>query len=189
MKKIVQSILIVAAFVLTFSPLAQADNPQSKPQAQSTPQPPADNSSAELKRIKNLAGRWTSTTSMFGKENEQVFVEYEVTSGGSAVLEKIFPGTPQEMISVYYDDNDGKLAMTHYCMMRNRPQLKLASSNKNTINMDIVKVDGLQSPDEPSMGAMSIKFKDKDHIIISCKGRGKGSEDQKPHTMEYTRVK
>ncbi len=189
MKKIVHNIFIAAAFILTFLPLAHAEEVQSKPQAQSTPQAPADNSSAELKRIKSLAGRWSSTTSMFGKENEQVFVEYEVTSGGSAVLEKIFPGTPQEMISVYYDDNDGKLAMTHYCMMRNRPQLKLASSNKNTINMDIVKVDGLQSADDPSMGALTIKFKDKNHISTTCKGRGKGSEDQKPHTMEYTRVK
>src|SRR3989338_5074087 len=90
---------------------------------------PPDNSSAELARIKSLAGRWTGVTSMFGKPDQRVYVEYEVTSGGSAVLERIFPGTPEEMISVYYDDNKGKLAMTHYCILRNRPTLKLVRSN------------------------------------------------------------
>lgn len=179
MKKIFKIVLSSWILVFSLSPLVHAD----------TPQVPPDASSAELNRIKGLAGRWTSTTSMFGKENEQVFTEYEVTAGGSAVLERIFPGTPQEMISVYYDDNNGKLAMTHYCMMRNRPVLKLASSSKNSLTMDVEKVDGLKSQGDASMGAMSIKFKDKNHISTTCKGRGKGNENEKPMTMDYIRVK
>ncbi len=183
MKKIFK--IILTSWILTFSlfPLIHAATSESQPQ------PPPDKSSVELNRIKSLAGRWTSTTSMFGKPNEQVYTEYEVTSNGSAVLEKIFPGTPQEMISVYYDDDKGKLAMTHYCIMRNRPTLELASSNKNSLTLDVVKVEGVKSPDEPSMGAITIKFKDKDHLSTTCKGRGKGNEKEKPMTMEYTRVK
>jgi len=160
----------------------------SVPRAEDMPQPPPDKSSTELNRIKSLAGRWSSTTSMFGKPNEKVYTEFEVTAGGSAVLERIFPGTPHEMVSVYYDDEDGKLAMTHYCIMRNRPTLKLASSKGNTITMDVTKVEGLKSKDDPSMGPITLRFKDKDHFESTCQGRGKGSEKQGPMTMEYTRV-
>ena len=53
---------------------------------------PADTSSPELQRIKSLEGRWMTTTSMFGKKNEKLYTEYEVTSAGSAVLERIFVG-------------------------------------------------------------------------------------------------
>jgi hypothetical protein len=160
----------------------------SSPAPAHEPEVPADTSSAELNRIKALEGRWWSTTSMFGKPNEKVFTEYEVTAGGSAVLERIFPGTPQEMVSVYYDDDKGKLAMTHYCIMRNRPTFKLAGSEGDTLTLDVAKVEGLKSKDDPSMGAMTLTFKDKDHFSSTCKSGGKDAEKHEPMTMEFTRV-
>jgi hypothetical protein len=185
--------VLVAAWFLMMAaaPMVHADEKARASTAAEglPPTPPPDNSSAELNRIKALAGRWTSTTSMFGTPNQKVFTEYEVTAGGSAVLERIFPGTPQEMISVYYDDDKGHLAMTHYCIMRNRPTLKLASTNGDTIKMDVVKVEGLKAKDDPSMGNMTLTLKDKDHFTSTCSGRGKGSEKEEPHTMEFTRVK
>lgn len=149
---------------------------------------PSDNSSPELQRIKGLAGRWTTMTSMFGKKNQRMFTEYQVTAGGSAVLERIFPGTPEEMISVYYDDDHGKLAMTHYCIMRNRPTLKLVrSSSPDTIKMNVAKISGFKSKKEPSMGGVAIHFKDKNHIQQTCSGTGK--EHPEPMTLDYTRVR
>ncbi|MCB0344169.1 MAG: hypothetical protein KDD66_03595 [Bdellovibrionales bacterium] len=149
---------------------------------------PPDNSSAELNRIKALEGKWKSTTSMFGKENEEVFTEYKITAGGAAVVETIFPGTPQEMVSVYFDDDNGKLSMTHYCMMRNRPHFTLAESNKGEIKMDVTKVEGLKTEDTPSMGAITLKFQDKDHFSSTCESGGKSEHDQGPMTMHFTRV-
>ena len=52
---------------------------------------------------------------MDGKE-VPVSVTYETSSNGSIVVETLFPGTPHEMVSVYYDEN-GKFGMTHYCAM------------------------------------------------------------------------
>lgn len=178
MKRIFQVLIAGWVLAIVLSSTVRADEPQMPP----------DNSSAELERIKGLAGRWTTTTSMFGKPNERVYTEFEVTAGGSAVLERIFPGTPQEMISVYYDDK-GKLAMTHYCIMRNRPNLKLVDSSQDTITMNVTKVEGLKSKDDRSMGDMTIHFKDKNHFESTCRGRGKGAEKEAPMTMEFTRVK
>lgn len=173
------SLALISALTTT-SPLAQHKDEHHAPEA------PPNISSPELNRIKALAGRWTSTTSMFGKKDEQVFTEYAVTAGGSAVLETIFPGTPNEMVSVYYDDQ-GKLAMTHYCMMRNRPHFTIVESEKDKIKLEILKVEGLQSKDDPSMGDITIHFEDKDHIAVTCESRGKAGND--PMTMRYTRVK
>jgi hypothetical protein len=150
---------------------------------------PPDTSSAELNRMKELAGTWTSTTSMFGKKDEQVFTEYSVTAGGSAVLEKIFPGTPNEMVSLYYDDDQGKLAMTHYCMMRNRPYFTLVSSSNDEFKFDVTKIEGQKSKDTPSMGAITLKFEGKDHYVTSCESGDKTEENHEPMAMRYTRVK
>lgn len=182
MKHTFKVLLAAWLFMMAVAPLAHADDKQA-------PTPPPDNSSAELNRIKGLAGKWSSTTSMFGKQNEKVFTEYKVTAGGSAVLETIFPGTPQEMVSVYYDDDKGHLAMTHYCIMRNRPTLKLVKTDGDTLTFDVAKVEGLKSKDDPSMGAMTLTIKDDNHFESTCKGRGKGAEKEEPHTMEFTRVK
>lgn len=124
---------------------------------------------------------------MFGKENEKVYTEYSVSAGGSAVVETIFPGTPYEMVSVYYDDENGKLAMTHYCMMRNRPYFRLAKSTSDSIKLDVVKIEGLKSEDAPSMGAITLKFKDKDHFSSTCESGG--GENHDPMTMHFTRIK
>lgn len=190
MKKTLKILTASWLFTMAFVPLVHADDSvHQTPRASTAPEGlPADNSSAELNRIKALAGRWESTTSMFGKENEKVYTEYEVTAGGSAVLERIFPGTPNEMISVYYDDDKGRLAMTHYCIMRNRPTLKLKKSTDDSLIFDVAKVEGLKSKDDPSMGDMTLKFQDKDHFSSTCQGRGKGADKQPAHTMEFKRV-
>lgn len=157
--------------------------------AQSTPLPPPDISSAELNRIKALEGKWKSTTSMFGKENQEVFTEYKISAGGSAVIETIFPGTPQEMVSVYYDDDHGKLAMTHYCMMRNRPYFSLAKSTDDEIKLDVIKVEGLKSKDAPSMGAITLKFEDENQFSSTCESGDKSDHKHDPMTMNFTRVR
>ena len=186
MRKLNLTLLGALTFVSIFTvSLALADHAE----GHKAPEPPPNISSPELNRIKALAGRWTSTTSMFGKKDEKVFTEYAITAAGSAVVETIFPGTPNEMVSVYYDDDQGKLAMTHYCMMRNRPYFSLVESDKNQIKLDVTKVEGLKSKDDPSMGAITIHFEDKDHITATCGSRGKTEGDQGPMTMRYTRVK
>jgi hypothetical protein len=185
MKHVKYNIFIVLTIVALFTSSCAVTNHS---QDHKMPETPPDLSSAELNRIKALAGRWTSTTSMFGKKDEQVFTEYKVSAGGSAVVETIFPGTPYEMVSVYFDDDNGKLAMTHYCMMRNRPHFTLVESNKNKITLDVTSVEGLKSKDDPSMGAITLNFEDSDHFTTTCSSRGKSDGNHEPMTMRYTRV-
>ena len=101
---------------------------------QACPMPMAKPSAA-LETMQSLAGTWTGTAKHADGTEEPATVEYRVTSGGSAVAETLSPGTPHEMISMYHDQG-GKLAMTHYCMLGNQPELVLHDAAPGRLNLE-----------------------------------------------------
>jgi len=120
--------------------------------------------SPEFERLKQLVGVWEGTSDM-GEEGGKVKVEYRLTSGGSALVETLSPGKDEEMVSVYHDQK-GKLAMTHYCSLRNRPHMTLAKSDAQSLELVFAKKDNDINPaKEKHMHAVSISFTDNDHII------------------------
>jgi hypothetical protein len=119
--------------------------------------------SKEYERMKQLIGVWEGTSNM-GKEGDRVRVEYRLTAGGSAIVETLFPGTPEEMISVYHDKK-GKLSMTHYCMLQNQPSMKLVNAGVATLEFVLTKGSGINPKKDPHMHALTISFVDKDHIV------------------------
>ncbi len=130
----------------------------------STEQPePIVPASAEFEQIKALVGVWEGTSESHGKI-EKSSVEYSLTSGGSAIVEKLFPGTPHEMVSIYHDQN-GKLNMTHYCMLGNQPVLSVVSSNSQEIQLELSKDSDIDADKEMHMHALKISFPDANSMI------------------------
>jgi hypothetical protein len=83
---------------------------------------PASPASAEqFERLKSLAGDWVTLEG--GEAPPGSLVRYEVTSAGSALLETLFAGTPNEMRTVYYLDR-GELVLVHYCAAGNQPRMR-----------------------------------------------------------------
>ncbi len=119
--------------------------------------------SKEYERIRQLVGVWEGTSNM-GKEGQPVKVEYRLTAGGSAIVETLFPGTPEEMVSVYHDRR-GKLSMTHYCMLQNQPSMRLSKAGADTLEFIFVRGNGIDPKKNPHMHALTISFVDKDHIV------------------------
>ena len=74
--------------------------------------------SAAFESMKTLVGKWSADSPMMGKMN----TEFRLIAGDSVIEERFAEGTPMEMLSVYHDVN-GKLTMTHYCMLRNLPRM------------------------------------------------------------------
>ncbi len=142
--------------------------------------------SKEFERMKQLVGMWEGTSDM-GKEGETVRVEYRLTAGGSALVETLFPGGAEEMVSVYHD-RKGKLAMTHYCMLRNQPRMTLRKADAQTIELVFDrKGNDIDPGKEKHMHGVRITFMDNDHIIqkwtLYEKGKDKGGV-----TLKLTRV-
>jgi hypothetical protein len=143
--------------------------------------------SAELERMKQLAGAWEGTSDM-GKEGEKVRVEYRLTAGGSAVVETLFPGTAEEMVSVYHDRH-GKLAMTHYCMLRNQPRMTLGKADAQTMELVFArKGNDIDPAKEKHMHAVHIAFTDNNHITQKWTMYENG-KDKGGVTLKLTRVR
>ena len=62
-------------------------------------------SGPSLDTMKKLVGEWVMV-GKDGKPTDQVASSMRVTANGSAVVETLFPGTPHEMLSVYFMDGD-----------------------------------------------------------------------------------
>jgi hypothetical protein len=134
--------------------------------------PPAKKSSPEFERMKTLAGTWKGKIDI-GHGPEDLTVEYRVIAAGSAVEERTFPGTPNEMVTMYYD-KDGKLALTHYCMLGNRPAMTVKSSDAKTISFQLE--EGCACAKESHMDAVSLRFDDADTLTTTCKALMDGKE-------------
>jgi hypothetical protein len=84
--------------------------------------------SSAFATLKSLAGRWEGTVGT--PDGPPGAVEYRVTSQGHTILEVLFPGTNDEMVTAYYVVGEDLVA-THYCSMGNQPQLKLDRDNSS----------------------------------------------------------
>ncbi len=123
-------------------------------------QPPV---SAEFQKIRALAGTWKGTSTELDGKEQPAAVEYLVTSGGSAVVETLFAGTDHAMVSVYHQRN-GKLAMTHYCMLGNQPQLALTSETPDRMELSLIPDSGIDASTETHMHALTLTWADADHL-------------------------
>jgi len=71
-----------------------------------------------LAAIVALAGDWYAVDED-GAVTDQLVSRYRVTAGGNAVLETVFPGQDEEMITMYHQDGKD-LVLTHYCVVGNQ---------------------------------------------------------------------
>ena len=142
--------------------------------------------SPEFERMKSLAGTWKGKTDM-GKGLMEMTVEYRIISGGSAIEERIFAGTPKEMVTIYHDKG-GRLYLTHYCMLANRPGMMLESSDAKTLRFDFDPACGVDAKSEMHMHSLAITFDGPDAIVQDWKlfEDGKAKES---HPFNLKRVK
>jgi len=85
---------------------------------------PAADPVAAFARLKALVGRWEGHVTT--PDGPAAQVEFRLSGNGSTLVERAFPGTDHEMISVYHMAG-GELVLTHYCAMANQPRMKLVA--------------------------------------------------------------
>jgi hypothetical protein len=150
MKKL---IILLALFGLTITPLHAGENMVMKPYE----------GSKEFNQMKKLLGSWEGTSKMHSDKDQRITVDYALMSNGSVIVETLFKGTPDEMVTTYYD-RKGKLSLTHYCAVGNRPLMELISGNDNELKFDFSAENDIDPKTEMHMHALTITFVDENSI-------------------------
>lgn len=122
---------------------------------------PPYHGSAAFERMKSLVGKWSADSPIMGKMN----TEFRLIAGDSVVEERFAEGTPMEMLSTYHDVN-GKLTMTHYCMLRNQPRMRLTKSTPDSLTFDLAPTPGLNPAKDKHMHGATYTFMDANHFKL-----------------------
>lgn len=139
-----------------------------------------------LDRLKGLAGTWEG--SIEGKEGGHATLVYRVISGGSAVLETLFPGTDHEMISVYTVEGN-ELRMVHYCALGNQPRFRLdrAASSDDTFAFVLDGGSGFDPKTDAHIHAGTLRLRGDDAMEAAWEYY-QGGRTQGRHAMLLTRT-
>jgi hypothetical protein len=114
-----------------------------------------------LDRLKALAGEWQGT--MMTKDGPPAAVRYEVVSGGHTVMERLFPGTDHEMISMYHLDGD-RLVLTHFCAMGNQPRMQLERGTAQELTFTFAGGSNLDPQKDPHIHGGRLALPDADQL-------------------------
>jgi hypothetical protein len=120
--------------------------------------------SKEFERIKQLSGTWKGTSVDHDGKTSPITVDYHVTSAGSAVEERLMAGTPREMVDMY-DEEGGKLVMTHYCAMGNHPHLLLKNADAKQIVLEMGPTPDIDAAKDEHMHALTLEWTDPNHLV------------------------
>jgi hypothetical protein len=149
----------------------------------------ADNADAAhrgFEKIKALSGDWEVSAVPGDHDHGPMAgsVSYKLTAGGSAVLETLFGGSEHEMVTLYYVDGD-TLALTHYCMLGNRPHM-VAQPQSSPDKITFKCADGDKIESEDHMHQATFTFVDPDHLKTEWV-LYKGGKPAGTHAFELTR--
>ncbi len=113
--------------------------------------------------VKTLVGTWHGNNQALDGQ-ETITVEYVLTAKGTAVIERVFPGTPKEMVSIYTQDGH-QMVMTHYCLLGNQPRMRTNRPvNGNAITLSYIDGTGMRSMHDKHMHELTLTLIDDRHI-------------------------
>ena len=109
--------------------------------------------------VKELVGTWQGNKQVLDGQ-EIITVEYTVTANGTAVIERLYPGTSKEMVSVYSQDGH-QMVMTHYCLLGNQPRMRTSSPvTGNSITLSYIDGTGMRSLHDKHMHELTLTLID-----------------------------
>lgn len=144
----------------------------------------SDTAAAGLDKIKRLAGEWQGKD----QDGQPATVSYELTSGGTAVMERLTPGTNPTMVTIYHLDGD-KLMLTHYCARNNQPRMRASDIDAGTGTVVFSYLDATNLP-FPGTGHMhSLILKNPDPGHLTQEWTWQEGERQSPAVFHFARKK
>ncbi len=139
---------------------------------------------AAFARLKTLVGEWEADT-----KDGKARLTYELTGGGSALVERQSEEKMPAMMTVYHLDG-ARLILTHYCMAGNQPRMQARAINPETgeIQFQSLDVTNLASPGAGYMHNMRLRLIDNSHLDSEWQFYENGAS-KFTELAHYTRVR
>ena len=141
---------------------------------------------AAFTRLAGLQGEWVDPTGSLGAP-DVVQATWRLTGGGSAVVETLFPGTPDEMVTVYHKDGHD-LVLTHYCSAGNQPRMRATSLGEHVIQFDFDGGCNIDPARDMHMHSGRLEFVSGDELHAEWQGWEDGKADP-DHLAQFRLVR
>jgi len=134
----------------------------------------ADVARAGFARLAALQGDWVGEGP--ADVPGAMTVSYRLTGGGSALVETLFPGTPEEMVTVYAVE-DGQLVLTHYCKLGNQPRMRAGPMHGNVLEFHFIGGANIDPARDQHMHDARFEFVSNEELITQWTGWNGGQPD------------
>ena len=143
-----------------------------------------------MDKLAALEGDWV-VLDEDGRETDVVGSSFRLTAGGSALVETMFPNSPDghEMVNMYHADGE-RVLMTHYCAAGNQPRLVVqATEDDNRLELRFESVTNLSSPKATYMSQADYVFDGDDRLTTRWRSMVGGELAEEATTIELKRRK
>ncbi len=124
-----------------------------------------DEGARQLEMVRGLVGNWVQ----LGPAGEEtgITTAFRETAAGSAIEEILFEGTEHEMVTMYHLD-EGRLMLTHYCVLGNQPRLVAVARPQaaSTIDFRFLDGTGMNPRVDVHMHEAVFEFVDENHYRV-----------------------
>ena len=126
---------------------------------------PVIKTSKAFKQMEAIVGKWKGKMKQSNGEILDVETEYKVIANGSAISQ-ILIENGLEMLTIFNDRN-GTLGATHYCVLGNQPTLVLSNNTKTSLSFDFDPICGLKAGKDRFFNKHKISYNpEKPNVMI-----------------------
>lgn len=142
---------------------------------------------AMFEPIRALVGDWESP----GEDGAMAMgSRFELTGGGSAVCETMFPGEPYKMTNLYHMDGR-RLVITHYCAAGNQPRMAASEARRTDAGLvyefGFDSVSNLRPEHDHYMGQMTMTIADDGTVREEWRSFDRNGELTEPVVIDLRR--
>ena len=125
---------------------------------------PVIKTSKAFKQLQQIVGKWKGKMKQSDGKIIDVETEYKVIANGT-VISQILIEDGLEMMTIFNDRN-GTLGATHFCVLGNQPTLVLSKRTKTSLSFDFDPICGLKAGKDKFFNKHGISYNPKNPNVM-----------------------
>ncbi len=186
MRVSLQALAGVFAAALSLTPVMAHEGHDAEQALATEPAPPPH----AMARFRALAGEWIAAEDTANFKKGDLVSRYELTGGGTTLIDRLFPGAPYEMTTLYHADGDD-LVLTHYCANGRQTRMRVTKPALDASLFEFAFDGGtnLDPSKHSHMHSARVQLLSADELIGDWQSWNEGKPDGPPMRFHLLRKK